>query len=109
MTKTIGIVCAACLAIVVVAAIAINARVKALYAPGESSVELNYEFSIADSDHDGKISQTEFDHFVELRQALDESNGELMINESGELEIADKFAHDPVKRAEFEQRQHMKD
>ena len=109
MTKTIGIVGATYLALVLIAAVVVNGRVKALSAPGDSSVELNYEFSIADSDRDGTISQDEFKHFVDLRRALDASNGELMINESGELEIGDKFAHAPVQRAEFEKRQHMKD
>ena len=77
--------------------------------PGVNDVELEYTFKIVDKNGDGAVSHEEFERFRSLQQQVVESNGELMINESGELEIADKFAHDEEARAEFEKRQHMKD
>ena len=112
MTRKSSIVVGLCAVVVVSAAalaITVASRARALEAPTESDAELKYALSIADRDADGRISKREFEHYNELRRAVAESRGALMINEQGELEIADKFAHDEEARAEFERRQHLKD
>ena len=76
---------------------------------GATSSEDAYKLQVADKDKDGVLSASEQARYEELQRQVFESRGELMINESGELEIADKFAHDEEARAEFEKRQHMKD
>ncbi len=76
---------------------------------GSSTSESAYELQVADADKDGVLSESELARYRDLQRQVFESNGALMINESGELEIADKFAHDEEARAEFEKRQHMKD
>lgn len=98
------------LALVVVVSVGGAAAKKYCFSsPGTNNVELEYTFKIADANGDGSVTREEFDRFQSLQKQVVESNGELMINESGELEIADKFAHDEEARAEFEKRQHMKD
>ena len=76
---------------------------------GNASAETEYQLLVADQDKDGVLSADELARYRDLQRQVVESNGELMINVSGELEIADKFAHDEEARAEFEKRQHMKD
>ena len=85
-----------------------NRRVR-LHYDGASTSESAYELQVADADKDGVLSESELARYRDLQRQVFESNGALMINESGELEIADKFAHDEEARAEFEKRQHMKD
>ncbi len=100
------------IALALVVAIGVGGAVAKKYyynSPGTNNVELEYTFKIADSNDDGSLSKEEFERFRSLQRQVVESNGELMINESGELEIADKFAHDEEARAEFEKRQHAKD
>ena len=97
------------LALVVVSVGGAAAKKYCFSSPGMNNVELEYTFKIADANGDGSVTREEFDRFQLLQKQVVESNGELMINESGELEIADKFAHDEEARAEFEKRQHMKD
>ncbi len=74
-----------------------------------SPAEERYMLEVADANKDGTLSSDELARYRELQQKVNESNGELMISENGELEIADKSAHDEEARADFERRQHEKD
>ena len=81
-----------------------KARVK-----GDASAEDRYLLRVADSDHDGVVSESELARYRELQEEIERSHGELTLSEDGELVIADTFAHDEEASAEFEKRQHMKD
>ncbi len=93
----------------VVALTAAGCGKKAQTSGPASPAEERYMLDVADANKDGTLSSDELARYRELQQKINESNGELMISENGELEIADKFAHDEEARAAFEERQHAKD
>lgn len=107
MKITLSVISALAVA-VAVACLATSYRANQASA-GASSSEDAYKLQVADQDKDGVLSESERARYEDLQRQVVESRGELMINETGELEIADKFAHDEEARAEFEKRQHMKD